>query len=322
MTVTKNQGFGPNVLQFLEQEEKKDILQEYQSTTKNLGYKKVRPRFKDDNDFQPITTIPWSLYNMSEFNFVQLLKDAGLATEDDRLIRTESPTPLMKKIILIMFNNMDSVRIMMKTKIKPKSYMQYDGTYYVFTAADLKPFVEYHFPNDLDIIKKVNASDVMKSMMIGFERNPIRGGRQVNLLKMGAMPGGKSTKIRKVYHLDSMITLFTMDQLKQIIGMSRQKPHYTMTEYIKLIDSLVKSEEPQSEEPDIVKELMSEPEESVVSLDHDFDDSVMPAIEISEEETIQADSLLNISTVERLMSRLKPGEKVKFTIEFSKSSGE
>lgn len=322
VTHQNNPKFEPGVQKYLDDEETKEIRHEYKSTTVNLGYKPPRKKFKPEQH-KPITIFSQEIleaFDMTDFNFVQLAKDAGLVNEEGDVIIEGKPTPALKKVWLLALNNMRAVKVYTKSFINPKSSISFDGEKYKFGSGDIKNFILHHFPNQYSDIKKLNATDTMTSLIRCFENNPCRLNQPLGIMSMSEEEDAK----RKDYFVDDLITLFSFDQLLTLMNTSRKKPHYTKKQYDELLEEVLKidkklpqkvSAEPLDLTPDL-SETSPEP-------DSQIDDSLPPAIEVFPEERpaeeISVEQVININALKRILGS---GDSITITIQYTKSSGE
>lgn len=323
--------FEPGVQKFLDEEQTREILGEYKNTTVNLGYKKSRSRFPDQK-IKPVTTFSpeiWERFNMPNFDFIKLTIEAGLATPNGNIIIDTTISNSVRKIALLAMVNIKAVKIFTKSYINPKSRISFDGSHYHFESGDLKSFIAHHFPEEEEQIKTVNATEMMKRITTGLERNPCRDRRPLDILTSNSEEG---TKSRISFKVDSVISLFTYEEITRLVNTSKKLPHYTMKGYDELLSQALERVDTQAVEssdpiePNLAKELAeeehSEPASLVESADQ-FDDSVMPAIELSPKakstEDIKVDQIINLSAIKKILGA---GDSITITIQYTKSSGE
>jgi hypothetical protein len=318
--------FEPGVQKYLDEEESKEILQEYQSTTSIRGYKPPRKKFRSVEDHKPITTFSpeiWEKFGMSkDFNFVELAKEAGLVDQTGNVIIEDKPTTAFKKVWVLALIHIKAVKIFTKSYINPKSSISFDGEKYEFGSGDIKRFILHHFPQQEPQIRKLNATDVMKTLYTGFENNPCRGKQPIGILSIEKTEGLK----QKRYFVDDILSLFSFDQVMQLLNTSGKRPHYTKRQYNELLDSVLeiktspKIESESINEPlDLTPDLNEDPGTDIIT--QEIDDSIPPAIEISPEksEEIAVEQVINLNALKKILGH---GDSITITIQYTRSSGE
>lgn len=319
--------FEPGVAKFLDEELTKEIRVEHKTTTAHVGYKPPRIRYPEikmppKTIFSPTT---WSKYNMEEnFDFIQIIKNAGLADQNGRLIFRSTPTATIKEVLQHMLVNFKAVKILIKSIIIPKSKMKLEKGNFFFSASDIKPFILYHFPADAEEIKTVNASNLMKHLLDGLENNPVRQNKPIGLLIEHSTKNPNDTKSKIMYQLDEIITKFSFDQLHRIMSISLNKPHCRMDQYSAMIDDIL-TQKPE----DIIKhrskswvgseyqglDISDEPIRDMPQrVERELD---LPAQKNTDLNSEDDNQIINIKALNKIMN---PGDTIEITIKYTKSS--
>ena len=218
----------PGVEEHIAKDETSQIHQELKKTTKNLTYNKNKGFGKPvvtygEDVVSPITNVPWEAWNMKDFDFIEVCRQHNMIDSDNRIIlysnKTESA--VLKQFMLLMLVHFKEVKILMNSLISPKATVKFRQGKYIFHGKVFKTFIFYHFPEDKILFKTVNISNLITSIILGLEKNPVRPDLSLEMFEI--ITGGDK---QVTYKLDSLITMLNIEELKNLIERSKKHTHY------------------------------------------------------------------------------------------------
>jgi len=303
--------FGKGVKEFIQTEEKLDVIQTYNENIKSGHvYRHQKVNFvntpTETKTFMPKEV--WRINNMKEFMFVAECRKRGLADVDGQLIIKGSITTTVRHMIIICLSDLHRVFLMMNNKIKPKNTMRSVEGGFFFRVGDLVNFISYHFPDDLALIKKANKSDILKSIHKNIEMNQVRKRKPLGIFKV--VPVGGLNE----YWMDKVISLFTPEQLELILSNSLKSPHYTKVQYNQMIKSLGLT----FQGPITQKINPEEPKTP------SHDDSALENRVVDRVVKVMLAAKANIKTIDinAFIDNMPAGDSAEISVKYTKASGE